>query len=226
MGDRDFYMYCLVDFNEFEEEELITVENYCGKKFNKNENLNVKSILHRLKEFHLLNNGFSITWQAKRIDTLFGGFNFIPIEEIYDDYSNQLYFEEDLEEDPLIVSFRPFDEISPEVRCGFIDHPTETIKSIFLHTTSSNYGIQDLDIDFDGYIELMKMCWAYNNWPFILLNIQEEDDNLDEFDRSNKELVKNFKQNMPKVFSNFSWDNFVKKYNSLRLSKKPIGNNV
>jgi len=214
MDDKDFYMYCLVDFSNFEEEELITVKNYCGKKFNQNENINIKSILHRLKEFHLLNNGFSISWQSKKTDTLFGNFNFIPIEEIYDDYSH-LFTEEELQKDPLIECFRPFDEISPEVRCGFIDYPTEKIESIYLHSLSNLDGLQDLDINFDGYVELMKMCWAYNNWPYILLYLQE-----DESDRLNKELIESFKRDMPKVFSDFNWDTFAEKYESLRLSKQ------
>ncbi|WP_422089515.1 hypothetical protein [Tenacibaculum ovolyticum] len=218
MDDKDFYMYLLVDFSNFE--ESIIIQNYCGKKFNEDESLNLENIPQKLKEFHLLNNGFGISWHVKNKKTFFGGFNFISIEEIYENYNNILFFEDDLEEDPLVGVFRPFDEISPEIRCGFIDDSQEEIESIYLHSISNNSGLEDLDINFDGYIELMKMCWGYNNWPLILLYIQEENNNLDEFDRLNKELVENFKKNMPKVFSDFSWDVFVEKYNYLRLSNK------
>lgn len=219
MDDNYFYMFLLVEFLNFKNK--ITVENHCGGELNDDEIIERENMPNRLKDFHLKNNGFGITWQAKKIKDLFGGFKFIPIEEIFQNYRNELYFEEDLEEDPLLENFRPFDEISPEVRCGFIDHPTEKIASIFILNQSNLNGLEDLDIDFDGYIELMKMCWAYNNWPYILLYIQgEELKNLYPYDRPYKTLVDNFINNMPKIFPSFNWQEFVEKYNSLRLSKR------
>lgn len=215
MSNTRFYMYLVFDY---EDNKLMDSKNHCGSPYADNQINDLNKLPGSLKEYHELNNGFGITWKSKKDETIFGGFKFIPVEEIFENYYGQLYFEDDLEKDPLIDKFRPFDELSPEIRCGFIDHPDENIASIYMHNINNEYGLVNLDINIDGYVELMKMCWAYNNWPYILLYLKEDDkSNVSSYSKS---LVEAFKRDMPKVVKGFSWDKFVDTYKSLRISQK------
>ena len=73
-------------------------------------------------------------------------------------------------------------------------------------------SLSSLDLDFEGYVTMMCESRAYKNWPYILLNIQD-----DELDGA---LITSFKEDMSKIFSDWTWEKFIEKYESLRLSKQ------
>lgn len=165
-------------------------------------------------EFCGKNNGMKIHWDAKNIDTAVrvGNMEFIDFKSVLGSWEGQVYEQADLEYCELLEFFNPFDMVAAEFSCGFIIQPDlGTWRGIFLHKWGTR-EVERLDIDFEGYVTMLFESKAYANWPFILLDIQ-----AGKFDSVH---ITRFRNDMPQVFPDFNWDNFVEKYENLRLSKE------
>ncbi|MEM9339969.1 MAG: hypothetical protein AAGA66_14625, partial [Bacteroidota bacterium] len=149
-------------------------------------------------------------WKAIENNAISGNMEFLPIEKSLQDWKDNLYYEEDLELNDMIQYYKPFDLISETVSCGFMITPDYISKSIYYHH-APNPETYDLDIDFEGYMQMAYEAKIFQYWPKVLLDIQAEDES---------EETKVFKENMPRIFDGFDWNQFVKKYESLRLSNK------
>ncbi|WP_108808607.1 hypothetical protein [Aquimarina spinulae] len=177
-----------------------------------------KSLLSRLsmfdksfQEMYNKTNGLEINWKANNIEQAYGNLEFIDFETIVGSWEGQVFERDDLEFNELLEFYHPFDNVSPEFSCGFIiDNETGTWESIYTHTWGER-STKSLDINFEGYITMLYESRAYKNWPLILLDIQYESFESD--------LIKDFKSHMPQLFPDFDWNNYLEKYNSLRLSK-------
>ena len=155
-------------------------------------------------------NGIIIKWRQNPEEGVMGQLNLLRIETTLQDWSNKLYYESDLEENDLLEYYKPFDEVTPEVTSGFLITPEFTSDTIYTHYVS-RYELHDLEIDFAGYLEKAIAAKVFNLWTRVLLQIQEGTE-------GHETLA--FKEHMPKIFPDFSWEDFVEKYQNLRLSNQ------
>lgn len=163
----------------------------------------------QFKKLFLYSNGVEIRWYFVKDSAQGGRLNFIEASDVLRDGLGYIYEAEDLEQEGLIEFFKPFDLITDEAECGFLLNPGFDSKAIYYHRAGFPQ-LHNLDIDFDGYLEMVKEARAFYYWPKVLLDIQSGEES---------EETKNFKKWMPEIFEEFSWEDFVEKYNALRLSK-------
>ena len=174
------------------------------------EEINLLKLNSSIITFYEFSNGVNMRWILNLEKGIIGQLSFLKIEDILKDWSGKLFYKNDLEENDLLEYFKPFDYVTPEVSSGILITPNFTSESIYCHI-SGGTDLFDLDLDFNGYIEMAKEAKIYNLWTIVLLQIQTGKESTESI---------SFKENMPKIFPEFKWDDFVKKYESLRLSKR------
>jgi hypothetical protein len=153
-------------------------------------------------------NGLKINWAADDERTITGRMHFLSMEEITKSWEGYLYEDDEVAANADIRFFHPFDLISDEAQCGIIIKPNSDIKSIF-YNYSGEMEIYSLDIDFKGYLEMALEAKVFFYWSTVLLDIKNDEES---------EETKKFKEEMPKIFKDFNYSQFIDKYNSLRLS--------
>jgi hypothetical protein len=84
---------------------------------------------------------------------------FFEFDAVVGDWEDNVYESEDLKENEMLEFFKQFDQVSPEIMCGFIIYPDQTGKSIYLYKDYTNTS--SLEIDFDGYITILYESKAY-----------------------------------------------------------------
>jgi hypothetical protein len=189
---------------EFEENYKLPI----GKEdINKAEKYQLpESLISLLKMF----NGFELKWFSDPENGIGGNMHFLELKYILQNWKCNLYEEADVIQNDLIQYYKPFDLITEIFSCGLLITPDYINSSIYCHVAPEPQ-LYNLDINFDGYLEMVKEARAFYYWPKVLLDIQSGDE---------CEETKNFKKNMPLIFEDFSWDEFVEKYQALRLSTK------
>ena len=155
-------------------------------------------------------NGFRLSWSGKE-NNQSGNLHFLKMEYILQDWGKKgLFTGEDILENDLIEFYKPFDMLSETMSCGFLITKDFVGKSIYLHNAPYS-TLYNLDINFESYIELAKEARIFQYWPKVLLDIKD--------DKTSPE-TQNFQSNMPLIFPDFQWEQFVKTYNDNRLSLK------
>lgn len=71
--------------------------------------------------------------------------------------------------------------------------------------------VSGLDLDVEGYFKMAFASKVFFYWQVVLIDIKEG---------TLSDETKTFKKEMPKIFTDFHWDEFVNLYESLRLSKQ------
>ncbi|MCS4300847.1 hypothetical protein [Chryseobacterium sp. BIGb0232] len=77
----------------------------------------------------------------------------------------------------------------------------------------SNYELNNLDLDYNGYTQMAFEARVFNHWQRVLLYWM----NGEGIGSAETEA---FKTEMPKIFPDWTWENFIAKFESLRLSNK------
>ncbi|MDN4013700.1 hypothetical protein QX233_14575 [Chryseobacterium gambrini] len=174
------------------------------------EDLNRLDIIHKgIKRFYeKRGDGFELEWWANEKKGIGGKIQFAQTKYLFSE-DNNLYDEED-EED--LKYFRPLDYPTPESYVGFIITP-DTIDESLYYMSISDYELNDLDLDYEGYTQMAVEARVFNHWQLVLLYYMDgEGIGLVE--------TETFKTEMPKIFPDWTWENFIAKFESLRLSNK------
>ena len=156
-------------------------------------------------------NGFRLHWHATERENISGFIHFLKMQHVIQDWKKVgLFNEEDVLENDLIEYYKPFDQISETFSCGILITPDFVSESIYCHN-APDPETYDLDIDFEGYLEMAFEAKVFQYWPKTLLDIKDEGES--------PETVA-FKREMPRIFAGFNWNAYVKRYQELRLSKR------
>lgn len=67
-----------------------------------------------------------------------------------------------------------------------------------------------LHVDFNGYLQLLKMSRGYGWWQNALVEISTG---------AHQPNTDAFREEMPKLFPDFSWEKFSELYQSVRMDK-------
>ncbi|KMQ70289.1 hypothetical protein [Chryseobacterium koreense] len=169
----------------------------------------LENIHPSIKEFYNeIADGFQLNWKKDE-----NSFGFIQLAEmkhlLAGANGNGIYFNEDLPQDTDIRFFHPLDLPTPETYVGFIIKPDTIYQSVYyLHGDNE---LSNLDLDFHGYTEMAYEARVFNYWQLVLLEYMNG---------KNSEITETFKTEMPQIFPDWTWENFIEKFESLRLSNK------
>jgi hypothetical protein len=151
--------------------------------------------------------GFELEWWADKENGIGGKLQFASTEYLFSEAG--LYDEGDDED---LQYFHPLDYPTPETYVGFIIAPDMTHKSLF-YMSVSNYELYNLDLDYEGYTQMALEARVFNHWQKVLLYYMGDTE-------TGSSETETFKTEMPKIFPDWTWENFIAKFESLRLSNK------
>ncbi|MEM9685293.1 MAG: hypothetical protein AAF934_00040 [Bacteroidota bacterium] len=207
----EFYEELQLKLFDAEDEGLINLETWFNNPFVPSPEIEKYHLPSLFSEIYQKSDGMKISWKATKAEQAYGNMKFLKIESVLSSsWSENLLFEpEDLEMDERLGFFRPFDQVSPEILCGFIITPDETYESIYVHDVGRT-SVTSLDVNFEGYTTMLYESRTYKNWPHILLSLKEG--------KLENSLITDFKADMPKLFPDFDWNKYVEHYERCRLN--------
>ncbi len=204
----EFYEELHLKLIDAKDENIITLETWFNNPLIPTPDIENYRLPPSFLEIYQKSDGMRIQWEATNIEQAYGSMEFLKMEAVLSSWEDSIYEPEDLEMNEMLEFFHPFDQVSPEILCGFMITPNETYQSIYLNMAGET-DTSFLDLDFDGYVTMLYESRAYKNWPIILLNIQNND--------LESPLISDFKSDMPVLFPDFDWDKYVSIYQSLKL---------
>jgi hypothetical protein len=163
------------------------------------------------KEFYLDKDDFfrfKLSWKLADDDSSImfrGNIKILPIAEIFRDWKGILYFE-DTPIDSDRRDFKIVDYFLNEYACGVYWGNKKDLTFYYAELDGSKP--KSLDLDINGYIEMMILSKGYLHWQMAITDILYGDGlaNVDEF-----------KEEMPKLFPGWTWEAFVQKFEEVRL---------
>jgi hypothetical protein len=128
--------------------------------------------LSRLEQIHngienfyrTVNDGYGIEWWENEERGIGGKFNFTQTKYLFAE-NNVIYDEGDSQD---LKYFRPLDYPTPESYVGFIITP-DTIDESLYYMSISDYELNDLDLDYEGYTQMAVEARVFNHWQRVLL---------------------------------------------------------
>ncbi|GEN78255.1 hypothetical protein [Chryseobacterium hagamense] len=175
------------------------------------EDLNRLDIVHNgiKKYYEKRSDGYELEWYSDKKKAIGGKMKLAETKYLFSEENYLLYDEED-EED--LKYFRPLDYPTPETYVGFIIKPDVIYNSLY-YMSVSNYELNNLDLDYEGYTQMAVEARVFNHWQRVLLHYMNGEG-------IGSVETETFKTEMPKIFPDWTWENFIAKFESLRLSNK------
>lgn len=152
--------------------------------------------------------GFKISWKLAEDDSSImyrGNINILTIAEIFRDWKGILYFE-DTPIDSNRRDFKIVDYFLGEYACGIYWGNKKDLTFYYAELDGSKP--KSLDLDINGYIEMMILAKGYLHWQMAITDILYGDGLAN---------VREFKEEMPKLFPGWTWEAFVEKFEEVRL---------
>lgn len=203
-----FYKDLQLELIRAKNDNLLSFEKWFNNPFAPTPDMENYHLPPSFLEIYQKSNGMKIQWEATNIEQAYGRMEFLAMEVVLSSWEDSIYEPEDLDMNEMLEFFHPFDQVSPEILCGFMITSNETYQSIYLNMAGET-ETSFLGLDFEGYLTMLYESRAYKNWPIILLNIKNN--NLE------SSLISDFKSDMPILFPDFDWDKYVTIYQSLQL---------
>jgi len=207
--------------NSLHESLLITQENFRTiKDVHANGNISIKIDLPELRRldnvhngieefYRKSNDGWELEWYSDKEKGIGGKMKLTETKYLFSEENYILYDEEDKED---LKYFRPLDYPTPETYVGFIIKPDVIYKSLY-YMSISNYELNNLDLDYEGYTQMAVEARVFSHWQRVLLQYMDGKG----IGSVETEI---FKTEMPQIFPDWTWENFIAKFNSLRLSNR------
>ena len=159
-------------------------------------------------EFYSFIDEWRVRWKTseKSMVTAEGTFSFLPIEKVMQNTWDKDFGADDWA--PSMKGFRPLDLFyDSDGMVGFFTKETKKPGLYLMHSDSS---LSALRLNFKGYLKLLAVSKGYGWWQNSLVQISTGE---------HMPNVARFKEDMPKLFPDFNWDEFVSLYQSLRIDK-------
>ena len=164
----------------------------------KNLSLEDEDITHFYSFFDWLN----IEW---KVDAISGNIKFVTYKQLAHNWDNEFGANDWA---PDMKGFRPLDMFLESAGCVgfFIDRQDK--KGLYLYKFDGE--TTPINLNFEGYLILLGISKGFNWWQNALIEINTN---------SPQPNVDSFKENMPQIFPDFNWREFVKLYEHLRTDK-------
>lgn len=209
-------------FNDSLHESLLIIQEDFKtiKEIDSNGNISLKidlpelirldSVHKGIEEFYKKSNdGWELEWYSDKKKGIGGKMKLAETKYLFSEENYILYDEGDDED---LKYFRPLDYPTPETYVGFIIKPDVIYKSLY-YMSVSNYELNNLDLDYEGYTQMAVESRVFNHWQRVLLYYMNGEG-------IGSVETETFKTEMPKIFPDWTWENFIAKFESLRLSNK------
>ena len=134
-----------------------------------------------------------------------GSFDINPIQKVMFNWDDDLGGNDWA---PDMKGFRPLDMFYDSD--GFVGFYVEREDKKGLYLVHSDSSVSPLHIDFEGYLKLLIMSKGFGWWQNALVEISTG---------AHQPNVDSFKENMPKIFPEFNYEEFKNLYESLRIDK-------
>ena len=162
-----------------------------------------RSFPNSIIAFYEQMDGLYIKWVSKKIkdSSVRGVVNIMPLQEVLKSWENVVYFDKD----DSMVNFVPIDFFEDEACVGaFIgENKSESLYFYRFRPEPIN-----LKITLPAYYELVLNSKGFIYWQYaIIAEIEKKENPMSDI----------FKENMPKLFSEFDYDEFIALYNSLKM---------
>ena len=149
---------------------------------------------------------FKLAWTYKKDKSIRGFIRILPIEEAVGDWEGKVYFKK---RDPEhMKDFKVLDFFLPECCVGFYLAGKSGKPKEELYVFDREDVPVGLNVDVEGYIQLLYMARGFAYWPRVLQGLAGQED---------AGVTEKFKKSMPKVFPDFKWEEFVALYEKVKL---------
>jgi hypothetical protein len=129
-------------------------------------------------------------------------------EQVIMNREGEIYDKDEIEPDDPIRNFHVVDDFANETCVGIYAGENAT-NSLYYYRRGED-SAQFLGLDLCGYIEMMVAAKGYRYWQKAILDIRKSSECTE---------TKDLKRDLPILFSGWSWDEFVAKYQSLRIQE-------
>ncbi|MBW1296368.1 hypothetical protein [Aquimarina litoralis] len=167
-----------------------------------------------IMNFYRYRNGFLWGWIKSNNENpeIFGRINILELKHLFDDTVITLNQSYDYtfngksnEKIKLNGVFRPLDYFTDEACVGFFsDYNSKN--ELYYHDFGASF--YSLKVDFEGYFKLLTKSYGYAYWQQVILN-KEYNYGTDTMER--------FKEDMPNLFPDFDFNEFLKLYESVKI---------
>lgn len=149
---------------------------------------------------------FQIEWihnDLKEIPNAIGKINLLPVQTVFSDWEDVVW----LKGTPMeatMKDFRVLDYFVNEACVGFFENG----QADSLYFYDFHEPPQKLFLNFEGYVQMLRASYGFFYWQLVILFILKGKAYTE---------VTNFKNYMPRIFPNFSFHNFLKLYEKVRI---------
>ena len=149
---------------------------------------------------------YQLSWESKikLKEKLFGKVKLIEPVKTMSDWKGVVYFEDD---SPLRF-FKVLDQFINEACCGFFTTESETAVPNMVYYYDFENEPVSLHLTMVGYIDMLAASKGYLYWQRVLL------DHIGGVESVHTQQMKN---DLNKVFTGFDFNEFTKKYDSVKL---------
>lgn len=158
--------------------------------------------------FHKNLNGLNIEWKTKKKQNpnVKGSVKVLSLYEILQNWKDIVYFDFTPERG-RIRNFHPIDFFIDEACAGaFLNEDSQQDSSLYLYSFETEPI--SLNLNIDGYIQMLVTSKGFLYWQYAIIEILSNQENP---------VSQRFKEWMPKIFPGFSWQEYVQKYNQLKI---------
>jgi len=157
-------------------------------------------------QFYDYYNEFELNWHSVQQKTVLGKVNILSLDKVLINYKDFVYFDHTPEESPL-RDFKIIDFFVDEACVGIYVGREDLLGMHFFEFENEAFP---LHLDFEGYLNLLGVTRGYLYWQKVI---------LDHLNNRETPITKEFKENMPKLFEDFDYKDFIKLYESLRIDQ-------
>lgn len=195
--------------NELRENtNLIVANTQTSSPLNNKEKGIVKGVIpSNTFDFHQEMNGLIIEWKSREeTPDVKGLVKILSLEEILRDWEGVIYFDFAPNEDRM-KNFYPIDFFVAEACTGaFLNEANQEDRTLYLHSLGGE--LTALKLDINGYIQMMVASKGFLYWQYAVREILEKEENPQS---------QRFKEWIPQLFPDFSWQAYVDQYNQVRI---------
>ena len=157
-------------------------------------------------EFASFYDCYQLEWDSVTPSNEQGLINIQSYQNVTANQKNLVYFDHTPEDSPL-RDFHIVDFFVDEACVGIYSNHPELKGMHFFEFENNTYP---LNVDFEGYMRLLGETKGFLYWQKVILEYLEG--------REGPTTI-NFKEKMPQIFPDFSWDAFVALYEEVRIDK-------
>ncbi len=168
---------------------------------------------YNLEPSYSFTNGFSIKWRLKtekNQHSFQGSINILPIEEVFGDWEEIVYFDF-TEEHDRAKSFKIIDFFMPEACIGIFTDD-ENDNSLYYHDFEGEF--YPLHLDMEGYINMLGLSYGTSGWQMAILIHQQG--------AFSKVIDDAFEKQMINLFPEFKLEEFIASYEEQRIEKGTV----